>query len=439
MSAPRRGCAWLLASLVLLGALAAPARAQTLGGAVVDFVRVDGHGRHEAIVSVIDPDGHPIGELEHAFGARLDGHEVAGLGAQSMRARFPRVTLTLVVDGTLLGRATLPALQEAIKALGHEMAPNDRIVVLAAGRSLRARAGTAAGVGELAAGLGELADAAAPQVFDALYQAAHDQARRGEREAGAIVLVTHGADGGSTHTSLEALALARTIDRLTPVTVVFVGDEGTTEVSDRLTRLAEHSSGAISHASSPEDLASALPQLFGRELRRWVLTFDVPGWDAHVANHQLEVVVTRAGETRAAPPLVYATADVTARAWWQSAWVWILPALLLVGLAAWWLASRPRQQCLLVHDGDDQDGVWYEVFRLPVRVGAAEGNDIVFADLHVSRQHAVFERRGRTVELVDLNSENGTLVNAERVTRRVLADGDRVSLGPDVHLVFEAR
>jgi pSer/pThr/pTyr-binding forkhead associated (FHA) protein len=113
--------------------------------------------------------------------------------------------------------------------------------------------------------------------------------------------------------------------------------------------------------------------------------------------------------------------------------------LLLAGLAAWWLASRPRQQCLLVHDGDAQEGVWYEVFRLPVRVGAAEGNDIVFADPHVSRQHAVFERRGRTVELVDLNSENGTLVNAERVARRVLADGDRVSLGPDVHLVYEAR
>ena len=92
-----------------------------------------------------------------------------------------------------------------------------------------------------------------------------------------------------------------------------------------------------------------------------------------------------------------------------------------------------------MHDGDGQDGTWYEVFRLPLRVGAAEGNDIVLADSLVSRNHAVFERRGRTIELVDLNSENGTLVNDERVARRVLADGDRVSLGPDVHLVFEAR
>ena len=101
--------------------------------------------------------------------------------------------------------------------------------------------------------------------------------------------------------------------------------------------------------------------------------------------------------------------------------------------------TRRRQMCLLVHDGDDQDGIWYEVFTLPVTLGGAEGNDIVFPESEVSRNHAVLERRGRNIELADLNSENGTLVNGERITRRVLAEGDRISLGDAVHLIFEAR
>ena len=63
----------------------------------------------------------------------------------------------------------------------------------------------------------------------------------------------------------------------------------------------------------------------------------------------------------------------------------------------------------------------------------------MFPESEVSRNHAVLERRGRNIELADLNSENGTLVNGERITRRVLAEGDRISLGDAVHLIFEAR
>jgi pSer/pThr/pTyr-binding forkhead associated (FHA) protein len=92
-----------------------------------------------------------------------------------------------------------------------------------------------------------------------------------------------------------------------------------------------------------------------------------------------------------------------------------------------------------VHDGDDDDGIWYEIFGLPLTLGGEAGNDVVLADPRVSRHHAVIERRGRQVELSDLNSENGTFVNGEPITRRVLADGDLVSLGESVHLVYEAR
>jgi pSer/pThr/pTyr-binding forkhead associated (FHA) protein len=118
---------------------------------------------------------------------------------------------------------------------------------------------------------------------------------------------------------------------------------------------------------------------------------------------------------------------------------WLLPGavLLLAGLA--WALSRRRQRGLLVHDRDADDGVWYELFAFPVTIGGAAGNDLVLPDPLVSRNHATLERRGRTVELVDLNSENGTFVNGERISRRALADGDRLSFGRNVHLIYEAR
>jgi pSer/pThr/pTyr-binding forkhead associated (FHA) protein len=67
------------------------------------------------------------------------------------------------------------------------------------------------------------------------------------------------------------------------------------------------------------------------------------------------------------------------------------------------------------------------------------GNDLVFPEGRVSRNHAVLERRGSAIELSDLNSENGTFVNGDRITRRRLAQGDRIRLGGSVELTFEGR
>jgi pSer/pThr/pTyr-binding forkhead associated (FHA) protein len=88
---------------------------------------------------------------------------------------------------------------------------------------------------------------------------------------------------------------------------------------------------------------------------------------------------------------------------------------------------------VVVLNGDEK-GCSYELFATPVTLGAAVGNDLSFDDDLVSRNHAVFERRGSAVELVDLNSENGTFVNGDRISRRRLSKGDRVSLGGAIDL-----
>lgn len=73
---------------------------------------------------------------------------------------------------------------------------------------------------------------------------------------------------------------------------------------------------------------------------------------------------------------------------------------------------------------------------LPVRdgltIGRQAGCDIVLDDHKASRRHAVLHVAGSVVEVEDLGSSNGTLLNGKPVTRRMLRDGDEVRIGATV-------
>ncbi len=62
-------------------------------------------------------------------------------------------------------------------------------------------------------------------------------------------------------------------------------------------------------------------------------------------------------------------------------------------------------------------------------VGRVAGCDLVLTDQSVSRRHLELIQGSRGVLLRDLESGNGTQVNGERVTERVLKHGDEVILG----------
>ena len=74
-----------------------------------------------------------------------------------------------------------------------------------------------------------------------------------------------------------------------------------------------------------------------------------------------------------------------------------------------------------------------EVYKLPpgklLRIGRGEEVDIRLDDEGISRVHCSLEARGEEAVLRDLGSQNGTYVGGERVTERVLADGERVQVG----------
>ncbi len=84
---------------------------------------------------------------------------------------------------------------------------------------------------------------------------------------------------------------------------------------------------------------------------------------------------------------------------------------------------------LLKTDGADE-ALTFRILPGNVKtIGRAPRADfIVDADL-VSRLHCRVSAGASALEVVDLDSTNGTYVNGERVTRARLNDGDRLGVG----------
>ena len=75
------------------------------------------------------------------------------------------------------------------------------------------------------------------------------------------------------------------------------------------------------------------------------------------------------------------------------------------------------------------NGTRYEVKQRRVVIGRSRDCDIQLADANVSRRHAELRQEGASYWIVDLGSTNGMEVNAKRVKRAKLADGDTITLG----------
>ena len=73
------------------------------------------------------------------------------------------------------------------------------------------------------------------------------------------------------------------------------------------------------------------------------------------------------------------------------------------------------------------------VFPLPagdtVLIGRGEDATLKLLDTSVSRRHATITRTDDGVMLTDLGSQNGTLINGERVVTRRLVTGDTIAIG----------
>lgn len=62
-------------------------------------------------------------------------------------------------------------------------------------------------------------------------------------------------------------------------------------------------------------------------------------------------------------------------------------------------------------------------------LGRRPFNDIVLNDLAVSGEHLALLMDGRDVQVEDLGSTNGTLLNGVKLTKQALSDGDTLTVG----------
>jgi signal transduction histidine kinase/pSer/pThr/pTyr-binding forkhead associated (FHA) protein len=91
---------------------------------------------------------------------------------------------------------------------------------------------------------------------------------------------------------------------------------------------------------------------------------------------------------------------------------------------------------LIVIKGADE-GKQFELAGALFSVGRDAANSIRLHDTEISRRHAEFRPDGDAYRLVDIGSANGTFVNNEQVTDKVLSSGDQVRVGQTV-LVYSA-
>ena len=67
------------------------------------------------------------------------------------------------------------------------------------------------------------------------------------------------------------------------------------------------------------------------------------------------------------------------------------------------------------------------------RVGRGKGCDIYVEEKYVSRNHATFCNQGDCIVVADNNSANGTFVNGEKVTGKVvLKPHDKIRMGKTI-------
>jgi chromosome segregation ATPase len=80
--------------------------------------------------------------------------------------------------------------------------------------------------------------------------------------------------------------------------------------------------------------------------------------------------------------------------------------------------------------------VSFPLAKSDMTIGRGKGSDIRISSHFISRLHAKISTRGIATTIEDIGSKNGIFVNANRVKRCVLRDGDVVSLASELELKF---
>ena len=428
-----------VAVVVLAGALGARAGgASEIASVAVDHLGIRGNGLHEVWVVVLDDRGMPVRDLSSdRFTVSVEGHPAELLKVTPPPGERALERLTLLVDPAL-ETASSSGLRVSAFAVDQALPASARLrVVVMAGRWPVVTARGEA----LTRGLDALVGRGGLGARARLYDGLDRELRRARGPAGggtrAVLVLTRGVDDGSSHDALEVLTLVDEPRYRVPVGVMLCDPERATETA-QLRQLAERSGGTLATVPQLGTLESVVPRLLARAGGAYRVRFRPRDWDARSETYHLTVGVAVPGRSRSITG-TFVTEDARIAPAWRDPRIWLTLAALIVLATALVLVLRPRRLFTLVVGSERERGFSYEVYAVPVSIGATDANDLVFPEPQVSRNHAVLARRGRHIEIVDLNSENGTFVNGLRVERQVLKHDDRIGLGRVVDLSFLTR
>ncbi|MBI5543513.1 MAG: GGDEF domain-containing protein [Deltaproteobacteria bacterium] len=99
--------------------------------------------------------------------------------------------------------------------------------------------------------------------------------------------------------------------------------------------------------------------------------------------------------------------------------------------------AKKTSACLIVVSGRTSVGKMFKLDRAELTIGRSTDADIMLDDEGVSRRHArIVVRPDGSVQLMDLNSTNGTFNNGDKVDVSALHDGDKIQIGSATILKF---
>ena len=90
------------------------------------------------------------------------------------------------------------------------------------------------------------------------------------------------------------------------------------------------------------------------------------------------------------------------------------------------MGSNEEHQARMVGLTGAYKGMEFPLTKDDYLVGRLPECDLVLGENTLSSKHAKISRAGNQYEIIDLNSTNGTFVNGERITRKILRADDRI-------------
>ena len=239
-----------------------------------------------------------------------------------------------------------------------------------------------------------------------------------------IIVFSDGIDSGSQNSLDQVIANAQGSETKPPVLIFTIGyarygPEGLAV----LDQISKQTGGTSAQATSTIHIGSFFGNVWDQMTKSYVVRYPA-NMDGEA--HQVEIEISGLSAARIVrypdfpPPLL--------------PFIAVGLGLLTAALGALWIV-RGRPAGRLIFESGPAEGEVFVVRKQRTSIGALPDNDLMIPLDSVSKYHVMIYRKGRQVEIEDLNSLNGTFVNGTRVRISPLQTGDRIRIA-NVDLVY---